>query len=325
MPSKIQDEDIEVDEAPTTINPYAVLALDENATQDQIKTAYRKAALKHHPDKAAPDDKEAAHTRFQEVAFAYAILSDEKRRRRYDSTGNTSESLDLEDDDFDWTTFFREQFKNVVTEDTINDFAQTYKGSDEERGHILAAYEKHAGNMDKLYQDVMLSDVLEDDDRFRAIIDKAIEDEEVEAHKKYTHESEKSRKARITTARKRKEKEAKEAEKAAKELEEDPKSKKSSSKAGKKGNDGDMSDLAALIQQRQKGRAEGFFDHLEAKYAAPPPAKGKKGSKRPAPASADADEPSEEAFAKNRKASKTEGEEADATEGARRSKRSKKA
>lgn len=318
MPSKIHDEDIDVDEAPTTINPYAILSLDEQATQDQIKTAYRKAALKHHPDKAAPDDKEAAHTRFQEVAFAYAILSDEKRRRRYDTTGNTSDSLDLEDDDFNWSDFFREQFKNVVTEDTINSFAQTYKNSDEERGHVLAAYEKHAGNMDRLYQDIMLSDVLEDDDRFRAIIDKAIADEEVEAHRKYTHESEKSRKARLTTARKRREKEAKEAEKASQELADSKKA--PSSKAGKKG-EGDLSDLAALIQQRQKGRAEGFFDHLEAKYAAPP-AKGKKGAKRAA--AADLDEPSEEAFAKNRKASKAGGE-VDATDGARRSKRSKKA
>ncbi|KAK4545980.1 hypothetical protein LTR36_002544 [Oleoguttula mirabilis] len=320
MPSKLQDEDIEVDEAPTGINPYAVLSLDEDATADQIKTAYRKAALKHHPDKAAPEDKDEAHTKFQEVAFAYAILSDEKRRRRYDTTGNTSDSLDLDDDDFDWTTFFREQFKNVVTGETIDNFAQTYKGSDEERGHVLAVYEKHAGNMDKLYQDVMLSDVLEDDERFRAIIDKAIEDEEVEGHKKYTHESEKSRKARITTARKRKAIDAKDAEKAAKELEEEATSKKGRSKGGKKG---DTADLAALIQQRQKGRAEGFFEHLEDKYAVAPSAKpGKKGSKRAAPV--EVDEPSEEAFAKNRKASRAGSGEVDATEGARRSKRAKR-
>ena len=137
MPSKLKDEDIEVDEAPTTIDPYAVLAIQYDATEDQIKSAYRKAALKHHPDKAAPSDREAAHTKFQEVAFAYAILSDEKRRKRYDTTGNTSESLDLEDDDFDWTTFYREQFQSLVTEETINNFAQGYKGSDEERGLSL--------------------------------------------------------------------------------------------------------------------------------------------------------------------------------------------
>ena len=89
MPSKIREEDIEVDEAPTEIDPYAVLSLDKDATQDQVKSAYRKAALKYHPDKASPEDKDSAHTKFQEIAFAYAILSDQRRRKRYDTTGRT--------------------------------------------------------------------------------------------------------------------------------------------------------------------------------------------------------------------------------------------
>lgn len=292
MPSKVaEEEDISVDEAPTSIDPYAVLSLSEDATQDQIKTAYRKAALKYHPDKASPEDKETAHTKFQEVAFAYAILSDERRRKRYDTTGRTEDSLDLEDDDFDWTTFFREQFANVVTTEAIENFEKEYKGSEEEKEHVLAAYEKHEGNMSKLYQDVMLSDVLEDDERFRAVIDAAIAKGEVEGYKKYTQESEKSKKARVNAARKHRDREAKEAEKAAEELHEDSKSKgKSKSKK-----DSGMGDLAALIRQRQQGRAENFFDSLEAKYAP----KSKKGTKR------QMDEPPEEAFTKNRDAGKS--------------------
>ena len=75
------EEDISIDDAPTTINPYTVLGVPEDATPAQIKTAYRKAALKHHPDKATTDsEKSAAHTKFQEIAFANAILSDERRR-----------------------------------------------------------------------------------------------------------------------------------------------------------------------------------------------------------------------------------------------------
>jgi DnaJ family protein C protein 9 len=46
MPSKTEEL---VDEPPTTINPYHVLEVEKNATPDQIKSAYRKAALKHHP------------------------------------------------------------------------------------------------------------------------------------------------------------------------------------------------------------------------------------------------------------------------------------
>ncbi|KAK5723613.1 hypothetical protein LTR15_005312 [Elasticomyces elasticus] len=310
MPSRTHDEDIEVDEAPTEIDPYAILSVEQNATADQIKSAYRKAALKHHPDKASPEDKDAAHTRFQEIAFAYAILSDERRRKRYDTTGNTSDSLDLEDDDFDWTSFFREQYKSAVTETSINKFADEYKGSEEEQRHVLDAYEKVKGNMEALYGRVMLSDMLDDEDRFRVIIDKAIEDGEVDEHKKYAEESEASRKKRMDRARKRKEKEEKEAQKAEAEMEEDPKSRNSKSKA--KGGDADMDGLAALIQQRQQGRsAEGFIAGLEAKYANETKGgKGKKGTKR---ASSD-DEPSEEAFAKNRAA----GKDGDATPGARR-------
>jgi DnaJ family protein C protein 9 len=46
MPSKVDEL---VDEPPTSIHPYRVLDIEKDATADQIKTAYRKAALKHHP------------------------------------------------------------------------------------------------------------------------------------------------------------------------------------------------------------------------------------------------------------------------------------
>ena len=58
-------DNLDIDDAPTSIDPYAVLSLSKDATADQIKTAYRKAALKHHPDKASVDRKEEAHTKFQ--------------------------------------------------------------------------------------------------------------------------------------------------------------------------------------------------------------------------------------------------------------------
>lgn len=296
-----EDEDLEIDEVPTSIDPYAILAVDKEATQDQIKTAYRKAAFKHHPDKAAAEDKEAANTKFQEIAFAYAILSDERRRKRYDLTGRTEESLDLEDDDFDWISYYREQYKDVVTLEKIDEFADQYKGSGEERKDVLKYYERFQGSMDKLYQNVMLSDAAEDEERFRQIIDAAIESEEVEVYKKYTEESEAKRKKRVDNARKKKEQEAKEAEKHAEDL--GMKGKGKAKKGGKKA-DNDLGDMAALIQNRQKGRASNFLDNLEAKYASNGKA-AKGGAKRTA-----MEEPPEAAFA--------------ATE-ARRSKKSKKA
>lgn len=120
------------------------------------------------------------------------------------------------------------------------------------------AYEKYKGNMDKIYEDVMLSNVLEDDERFRAIIDEAIAGKDVKAFKNYTSESKKSRDARVKTAKG----EAVEAEEYAKELGVHD---KLFNKKGKKSKKDPEADLAALIQRNQKSRS-GFFDNLEAKY-----------------------------------------------------------
>jgi DnaJ family protein C protein 9 len=307
MPPRARDEqqegeevDITIPSAPTTIDPYTILSVPQDATPEQIKTAYRKAALKHHPDKAPEESKAAAHTKFQEIAFAYAILSDSRRRDRYDLTGRTEDSLDLDDDAFDWVSYYREQYKDVITADAIEGFANKYKGSEEERGDVLSWYEKCEGKMTKLYKNVMLSDPADDEERFRAIIDAGIESGEVEAFEAYTEESEGSRKKRVDAARKRKEKEAKEAERHAEDLGIGKDLKKKSK--GKKEKDDGMGDLAALIGQRQKGRSDNFLADLEAKYA--PKGKAKAGAKR------GMEEPPEEAFEK--------------MEAGRRSKRSKK-
>ncbi|KXS94576.1 hypothetical protein AC578_7515 [Pseudocercospora eumusae] len=270
-------EDIEVDEAPTSINPYTVLDVAKDADQDTIKKAYRKAALKNHPDKVPESGKESAHTKFQEIAFAFAILSDERRRKRYDTTGRTEESLDLEDDDFDWVDFFRAQFHEVVTVERIQQFSNEYKGSEEEREAVLEAYKKCKGDMAKIYEIVMLSDMLEDEERFREIIDGAIEKGSVEEYKKYAQESESARQKRMDRARKAKEREAREAEEV----------KETEKKKGKKSKQEDLGDLAAMIQKRQQDRAGGFLDRLEEKYGG-----GGGGGMS---------EPPEEAFAANRK------------------------
>lgn len=65
---------------------YDVLGVSKNATADELKKAYRKMAIKYHPDKN-PDDKESEE-KFKEAAEAYEILSDPQKRAKYDRYGH---------------------------------------------------------------------------------------------------------------------------------------------------------------------------------------------------------------------------------------------
>ncbi|TKW41522.1 hypothetical protein SEVIR_1G321900v4 [Setaria viridis] len=66
-------------------DPYEVLGVGRNATEQEIKSAFRRMALKYHPDKNADDP--VASEKFQEATFSYNILSDPDKRRQYDSSG----------------------------------------------------------------------------------------------------------------------------------------------------------------------------------------------------------------------------------------------
>ena len=67
------------------IDYYKALGVDKNATQEDIKKAYRKLARKHHPD-LNPNDKEA-HKKFQQLNEANEVLSDPEKRKKYDQYG----------------------------------------------------------------------------------------------------------------------------------------------------------------------------------------------------------------------------------------------
>ena len=66
---------------------YATLGVSRNASDSDIKRAYRNLARRHHPDVVAEDDKHQAGVRFKEINEAYAVLSDPKKRAHYDRFG----------------------------------------------------------------------------------------------------------------------------------------------------------------------------------------------------------------------------------------------
>src|SRR6478752_6826285 len=113
------------------IDYYKILGIDKNATDDDIKKAYRKLARKLHPD-LNPNDKEAHH-KFQQVNEANEVLSDPEKRKKYDQYGKDWQHADQFEqqrrsqgqssfsganqfsghDDSDFSSFFESMFGNT--------------------------------------------------------------------------------------------------------------------------------------------------------------------------------------------------------------------
>ncbi|KAJ4486306.1 DnaJ domain-containing protein [Lentinula aciculospora] len=92
---------------------YAILGVTQSASQDDIRTAYKKESLSTHPDRlynVSPAEKKLATERFQAVADAYYMLSDPTRRREYDSLHASKASSERTADSQSSYNFFSQFF-----------------------------------------------------------------------------------------------------------------------------------------------------------------------------------------------------------------------
>ena len=107
------------------VNYYEVLGVSENATSDEIRKAYKKLAIKWHPDKN-PDNKEFAEEKFKSISEAYNVLSDPKKREEWENYRNGGFNGDFNMSDFEmndpfeiFNSFFggRNPFRDFFSDD----------------------------------------------------------------------------------------------------------------------------------------------------------------------------------------------------------------
>ncbi|KAK7336594.1 hypothetical protein VNO77_17140 [Canavalia gladiata] len=231
------DEEIETHHDQKSL--YQVLGVERTASQQEIKKAYYKLALRLHPDKN-PGDEEAKE-KFQQLQKVISILGDEEKRALYDQTGCVDDADLASDVVQNLHEFFRTMYKKV-TEADIEEFEANYRGSDSEKNDLIDLYKKCKGDMNRLFCSMLCSDSKLDSHRFKDILDEAIASGELKETKAY--------------------------QKWAKEVSE-TKPPTSPLRRRAKSNKQSETDLHAIIAQRRnerKGQFDSMFSSLISKY-----------------------------------------------------------
>ncbi|XP_054724390.1 dnaJ homolog subfamily C member 9-like [Uloborus diversus] len=237
---------------------YEVLKVGREASDKELKDAYRKRSLLYHPDRVDSTKKEEATRQFQVLSHVHSILSDKDRRGFYDETGGIDDESGLSEGK-DWENYWRLLFPKITKKD-IENYLNSYKGSDEEKEDLKNHYIKYEGDFNKISEN-LIGYEFEEETRYHDILTNMIKSEEIPDFPKFSKET----KARKAARERRLKKDAVEAEKIGKEL----------------GIDSEES-LVNAIAKRAQSRESNFDDmikNLEAKYAKPKSAGRKKTKK----------------------------------------------
>src|SRR5512136_2221158 len=117
---------------------YEVLGVKKTATEAELKKAYRKLAMKYHPDRNKGE--KAAEDKFKEINEAYAVLSDAEKRKQYDMFGADGFHRRYSQDDIfrgtDFSSIFSEMgFGGDIFEQLFGSAGKQRRGSGFSRGH----------------------------------------------------------------------------------------------------------------------------------------------------------------------------------------------
>jgi len=110
-----------------TTDYYKALGVDKNASPEEIKKAFRKLAVKYHPDRN-PDNK-AAEDKFKDINEAYAVLSDSKKKEEYDTYGSSGFHKQYSQEDIFRGFDFSNAYKDMGAGGSEDIFSRLFGGS----------------------------------------------------------------------------------------------------------------------------------------------------------------------------------------------------